>query len=441
MSKPKNFWITNAVFVTMDEKRTIRSGALLIENGVITEWRDRLPKGLTLKSKNVIDAQGSFILPGFIQTHVHLCQTLFRNHADDLELLDWLKEKIWPLESSHTAKSLRLSAEIGVQELLSSGTTCILDMATVRHTEAVLEVIEESGIRASVGKCLMDRTETCPKGLLEETATAIAEAIRIHKKWNGRAGGRIRISYAPRFAISCTDELLKRVAEIARDQDALIHTHASENRGEIEMVKKLTGLDNISYLDKVGVTKAPVVLAHCVWVDESQKKIIRDRNVAVSHCPTSNLKLASGVAEIPALRKMGITVGLGADGAACNNSLNMFQEMKLAALIQKPIHGPTAMPAHEVLEMATIEGARSLKWESEIGSIEIGKRADLISMDLSTPENAVVTESHQGKSKGTMLPSFESIASSVVYASGREHLNWTMVDGKVLFRRVPLTKE
>ncbi|MCM0605360.1 MAG: 5'-deoxyadenosine deaminase [Xanthomonadaceae bacterium] len=429
MSKTKNFWITNAVFVTMDEKRTVRSGSLFIEDGVITQWLDKLPKGLTIKSKNVIDADGTFILPGFIQTHVHLCQTLFRNHADDLELLDWLKEKIWPLESSHTAKSLRLSAEIGVQELLSSGTTCILDMATVRHTEAVLEVIEESGIRASVGKCLMDRAETSPKGLIEETAKAIAEAIRIHKKWNGRAGGRIRISYAPRFAISCTDELLKRVAEIARDQDALIHTHASENRGELQMVKQLTGLDNISYLDKVGVTKAPLVLAHCVWVDESQKKILCDRNVAVSHCPTSNLKLASGIAEIPKLRKMGITVSLGADGAACNNSLNMFQEMKLAALIQKPIHGPTAMPAHECLAMATIEGAKSLKWDKEIGSIEIGKRADLISLDLNTVENAVVGVI------GKSLPTFESIASSVVYASGREHVMWTMVDGKMVYTK------
>lgn len=428
MKTLKSFWIANAVFVTMDEKQTVRGGTLLVENGVIQEWRDRLPKGLTLKSKNVIDADGQYILPGFIQTHVHLCQTLFRNHADDLELLDWLKEKIWPLESSHTRKSLRLSAEMGVQELLSSGTTCILDMATVRHTEAVLEVIEASGIRASVGKCLMDRKETCPKRLIEETAQAIAEAVRIHKKWNGRAEGRIRISYAPRFAISCTDELLRRVAEIARDQNALIHTHASENRGELKMVRDLTGLDNISYLDKVGVTEAPLVLAHCVWVDESQKKIIRDRNVAVAHCPTSNLKLASGIAEIPALKKMGITVSLGADGAPCNNSLNMFQEMKLAALIQKPTHGPTAMPAHEVLEMATIEGARALKWEQEIGSIEIGKRADLIALNLSTPENAVISESRG-------LPTFEAISSSVVYASGREHVGWTMVDGKMVYER------
>ena len=428
MIRARDFWIAHATFVTMDADRSIKKGALHIIDGEIKEFRSTLPKGLTLKSKSVLDAKGQYILPGFIQTHIHLCQTLFRNRADDLELLDWLKQKIWPLEASHTRKTLKLSAEIGIHELLSSGTTCILDMATVRHTEAVLEAVEETGIRASVGKCLMDRRETCPDGLIEDTAASILEAVRIHKKWNGKARGRIRISYAPRFAISCTDSLLKEVAAIAKDQGALIHTHASENRGELQMVKELTGMDNVTYLDHVGITKAHTVLAHCVWLGESEKNLIRDRGVAVSHCPSSNLKLASGIAPIPDLRKKGITVGLGADGAACNNSLNMFQEMKLAALIQKPIHGPTSMPAHEVLEMATIEGARSLHWEQDIGSIEIGKRADLIALDLSTPENAVVIE--KGK-----LPTFAAIASSVVYASGREHVSWTMVDGKIVFKR------
>lgn len=427
MAQPKDFWITNAVFVTQDENRTVCGGALHIVDGVIADFAKALPAKIKKSRAKVIDAQGAFILPGFIQTHVHLCQTLFRNQADDLELLDWLIERIWPMEASHTRKTLRLSAQIGVRELLSSGTTCILDMGTVRHTDAICEVVEEMGIRASIGKCLMDRKETCPDELREDTQKALAEARALHKKWNGLAGDRIRISYAPRFAVSCTNELLKQVALTAHEQGALIHTHASENRGELELVKKLTGFDNIQYLQKMGLTNSDLVLAHCVWLTDDGKKILRDSGTAVAHCPTSNLKLASGIAPVPELRQMGITVSLGADGAPCNNNLNMFNEMRLAALIQKPILGPRTMKATEVLDMATREGARALRWDSDIGSIEIGKKADLIALNLDTDENAIVRD-------GKKLPTIEAIASSIVYSSNRDHVMWTMVDGQVVYQ-------
>src|SRR6185312_11964662 len=181
------------------------------------------------KKAKVIDAHGLTVLPGFVQAHVHLCQTLFRNQADDLELLDWLSKRIWPMESAHTEETLHTSALLGIYELLATGTTCLLDMGTVRHTESIFEAVKTSGIRASVGKCLMDHPETTPESLREPTRDALAEARVLFDRWNGHENDRIRVSYAPRFVISCTERLLTEVSRLAREQKALIHTHASEN--------------------------------------------------------------------------------------------------------------------------------------------------------------------------------------------------------------------
>ncbi|MDR3608924.1 MAG: 5'-deoxyadenosine deaminase [Oligoflexia bacterium] len=380
----------------------------------------RFPKGV-----EKIDATGLTILPGFVQAHVHLCQTLFRNLADDLELLDWLANRIWPMEAAHTEETLRASALLGIHELLSSGTTCILDMGTVRHTESIFEVVRKTGIRASVGKCLMDHPETTPTDLREPTRDALAEARALYERWNGTENDRIRVSYAPRFVISCTEQLLTEVARLAREQKALIHTHASENLKEIQLVKKLVDCENIEYLHQLGMTSERLVLAHCIWLKPNEKRILARSGTHVVHCPSSNMKLASGLAHIPDLRARGVNVALGADGAPCNNNLDQFREMRMAALLHKPGAGPKAMRAQEVLDMATRAGARALGWWDDIGSIEIGKKADLIALDLNTPTNAVPAGHEQDP---------EAIASSVVYSSSPAHLSWTMVDGRVLFK-------
>lgn len=428
--KTAEIWITNGILVTQDDKRRVLRANLRIIDGRIAEITKRTPKK-SAKLK-IIDARGATILPGFVQCHIHLCQTLFRNQADDLELLDWLSKKIWPMESAHTGETLSTSALLGIHELLSSGTTCILDMGTVRHTDAIYDAVKTSGIRASVGKCLMDHPLRNPKNLQEPTRRALDEAQTLFSEWNGRENDRIRVSYAPRFAISCTEELMKEVAALSKEQNAIIHTHANENRKEIEFVRKISGCSNIEYLRRMGMTSDRLVLAHGVWLDSHEVQTLKKSKTRIVHCPSSNLKLASGIAKVTELRKKGILVALGADGASCNNNLNAFQEMRLAALLQKPIHGPRAMPAQEVLDMATRDGAKALHWFDDIGSIEIGKKADLIALDLSSPENSV--PAHCLKTLDS-----NAFASSIVYATGAQHVRMTMVDGKVLFENGRVT--
>lgn len=421
-------WILNGTFVTQNSQRQVIKGHLFIKDGVIEKIQKSSPR---LKSgAKKIDASGKVVFPGFIQTHTHLCQTLFRNAADELELLDWLSKKIWKMEAAHSAQTLYVSALSGIYELLSSGTTCILDMATVRHTDAVFEAVKKSGIRANVGKCLMDHPDTTPPFLRESTENALNESIALFKRWHKKANDRIRVSYAPRFVVSCTERLLHDVNLLAKQQDALIHTHASENLKEIQLVKKMVGYENIEYLHQLGLTSDRLVLAHCIWLKPNEMEILENTRTNVTHCPSSNLKLASGLARVPEMRARNINVSLGADGAPCNNNLNQITEMRLAALIHKPGGGPKTLRAQEALDMATLHGAKALHWQDSIGSIECGKKADLTCFDLNQPENQV---SDLG-SKNHALSS-ESYASSLVYSSGPQHLQWTMVDGQVLFQK------
>ncbi len=421
-------WVSGAQIATQDSRRRVLRGCLRLIDGQIAQVTRSLPKRRSRESR-VLDASGLVILPGFVQAHVHLCQTLFRNQADDLELLDWLTKRIWLLEAAHSEETLRTSALLGIHELLASGTTCILDMGTVRHTEEIFEAVRESGIRANVGKCLMDHPTTTPAHLREPTRDAIAEAQALFDRWNGGANGRIRASFAPRFVLSCTERLLTEVGRAAAESRAIIHTHASENLREIQLVRKLVHCENIEYLHQLGLTSPRLVLAHCIWLKPNEKNLLRSTGTQVVHCPSSNLKLASGLAHVPDLRARGINVALGADGAPCNNNLSMFQEMRLAALIHKPGAGPRSMRAQEVLDMATRDGARALGWSDQIGSIEEGKKADLIALDLSRPENAIPAQLIR---RG--MPSAEAIASSIVYASQPAHLRWTMVEGRVLYK-------
>ena len=418
-------WILNGILYTQDPKRRVLRAHLRIVRGRIAAITRSKPSRIA-RGVRVVDAQGLTILPGFVQAHVHLCQTLFRNQADDLDLLDWLQKRIWKMEAAHNHSSLYTSALLGIHELLSSGTTCVLDMGTVRHTEAILEAVKKAGIRASVGKCLMDHPKTTPPSLRENTAAALKEACQLFDRWNGRENDRIRISFAPRFVVSCTEALMAGVERESRARGALVHTHASESLRELELVRKLVGCENIEYLHRLKLTSPRLVLAHCVWLKANEKKLLARTGTHVVHCPSSNMKLASGFAEIPALRKLGVNVALGADGAPCNNNLNMFQEMRLAALIHKPSSGPRSMRAREVLDLATLGGARALGWQADIGSIEVGKKADLIALDLGCLDNFLGPDQ-------ACDPDF--VASSVVYSSSPKHLRTTWVDGQPLFNR------
>ncbi len=365
-----------------------------------------------------IDAAGGYVLPGFIQTHIHLCQTLFRGCADDLTLMDWLRTRIWPMEAAHTPASLRAAARLACLELLRGGTTSILTMETVHDTDAVFEAVTEMGIRATVGKCMMDADAGVPARLREQTRGSLDESLALHTRWHGTSHGRIRAAFAPRFAVSCSRELLEAVASLSARELALVHTHASEQRDEIDIVRSRVGTGNIEYLAGTGLATPRLCAAHCVWVDEREQAILAERDVKVLHCPGSNLKLGSGIAPVPEMLARGICVSLGADGAACNNQLDMFSEMRLAATLQAMRRGPGALTARQALWMATRGGARALGLEAEIGSIEPGKRADLILVDRDRPH----------------LQPGPDPWSTLVYAARPADVRITMVEGEIVVR-------
>ncbi len=407
--------IRGGTLVTMNRDDAIVTGVLLIRDGRIAS----IGEDIVTTADVVIEAGDCAVVPGFVQTHVHLCQTLFRGAADDLALIDWLKRRIWPMEAAHSPASVRASARLGIAEMIKGGTTCALTMETVNHTVEAFRAAEETGFRATIGKCMMDKGDEVPSALREETANSIQESLALLEDWHGRADGRIRYCFAPRFAVSCTKELLTEVARLARERGVIIHTHASENRTEIEMVESETGERNIHYLDSLGLAGPNAALAHCVHLDDAEMETLLRTGTHVLHCPSSNLKLGSGIARITEMLERGISVSLGADGAPCNNRLDMFTEMRTAALLQKVSHGAEVLPARRVLRMATLDGARALGLENEIGSLEAGKRADVAIINLralhSTPRPA-------------------DIVSSIVYSAEASDVETVIIDGQIVMR-------
>jgi cytosine/adenosine deaminase-related metal-dependent hydrolase len=414
--------IQGAKVITLDSENSVFDGDVFVEDGRISALGPSLI-GRGYEDAEVIDGHGRLLLPGFVQTHVHLCQTLFRGAADDHSLIDWLTKRIWPMEAAHTAESIYASARLGIAELIRGGTTCALTMETVRHTDAVFIAVLESGFRATVGKCMMDKGDDVPEALREETDSSIAESLALLARWHGQGNGRISYCFAPRFAVSCTRELLERVAKLSRERGVMVHTHASENEDEIEIVERETGRRNIEYLNDVGLAASHVVLAHCVHLNSDEMEVLKRTGTHVSHCPSSNMKLGSGVAPIFEMLEQGISVSLGADGAACNNRLDMFTEMRTAALMQKAIHGAEALPALAILRMATIDGARALGLDEEIGTIEVGKRADLTLLNL----GALHTTPHPDP------------VSTIVYSAETSDVETVIIDGRVVMRSGQLT--
>jgi 5-methylthioadenosine/S-adenosylhomocysteine deaminase len=413
--------IRNATILTMNDALDIVAGSVSVRDGRIVSIGDEpaTPHDVT------IDAEGAYLLPGFIQTHVHLCQTLFRGSADDMPLLEWLRTRVWPMEAAHTPATLRASTRLAAAELLLSGTTSALTMETVHDTDVVFETLETMGLRAVVGKCMMDSDHDVPARLQERTQASIDESVALRKRWDGKANGRLRAAFAPRFAVSCSRTLLEAVADLSARDRVIVHTHASENRDEIAFVQRMSGLSNMEYLADTGLATPQLCTAHCVWVSDSEQALMAERGVKVMHCPSSNLKLGSGLAPVTEMRARGISVSLGADGAACNNRLDMFDEMRLAATLQAVRKAPGALTARDVLWMATREGARALSMDREIGSVEPGKRADLILVGRH--------HIHQAPDPDPW--------STIVYASRGSDVRLTMVDGEILARDFALVHQ
>jgi 5-methylthioadenosine/S-adenosylhomocysteine deaminase len=379
-SAPAVLAIRGATVVTMDALRTLVVADLLIDAegriAALASPDDHAP------AEHSIDATGQVIVPGLVQAHLHLCQTLFRGLAEDRPLLAWLRERIWPLEAAHDPDSLRASARLSIAELLLGGTTAILDMGTVHHTDALFETAAETGIRYTGGKALMDAGEGVPAGLFEPTAVALRESDQLANRWHERENGRLRYAYSPRFVLTATFDLLRSVGARARANQMLVHTHASEQREETDLVRQRFGVSNIQLLANLGLADTHACFAHCVWPEPEEFDVLASGGASVVHCPSCNLKLGSGVAPIADYLERGVNVALGADGAASNNRLDGWEELRLAGLLAKFRSGPATLPAVDLFEIATIGGARALGLDVDIGSIEIGKYADLAVLDL-----------------------------------------------------------
>jgi 5-methylthioadenosine/S-adenosylhomocysteine deaminase len=296
-------------------------------------------------------------------------------------------------------------------------------METVNYTAEAFRAAEASGFRATIGKCMMDKGEGVPSALHEEREASVRESLALLEEWHGRADGRLRYCFAPRFAVSCTRELLSEVSRLARERGVMIHTHASENITEIEMVERETGMRNVVYLDSLGLTGQDVALAHCVHLDDAEIDLLARTKTRVMHCPSSNLKLGSGIARVSEMLERGVEVSLGADGAPCNNRLDMLTELRTAALLQKVLAGTESLPARRALRMATIDGARALQLESEIGSLEVGKRADISIINLERLHTS---------------PSTSDTISMIVYAAQSSDVWTVLIDGQVVMREQKL---
>lgn len=406
------------LIVTADENNSIlKNTAVVFEDNLITEFIP-IDKLVLSAYEKIYLFENLTLVPGFVQTHIHLCQTLFRGLADDLELLDWLQKRIFPFENAHNYQSLKISAQLGINELLKGGTTTLLDMGTLHHQEVIFEELINSGMRAFAGNCMIDRNDLFPK-FSESTKWNLENTYQWAKNFHNSSKGKIKFGFAPRFVLSCSEELLKETKEMMKDFDGSIyHTHSSENKKEVETVRKLTGKENVEYFDSINILDDKTVLAHCIHLSDNEVNLLKNNHTRVSHCPSSNLKLGSGIANIPKLISNNISVSLGADGAPCNNSLSVFKEMHLSALIQKPIHGPTSMNAKDVFRLATIEGAKALHLQNEIGSIEIGKKADFVLLEIDKADQPIFND--------------ENIYSSIVYSSDKNNVKNVFIDGSLI---------
>ena len=401
--------------VALDGAGTVRRADIRVEDGVLRAIGGPFDE----PGAQRVDCTGALVLPGFVQTHVHLSQALFRGLAEEADLLLWLSRKIWPLEAAHDAASLVASARLGLAEMVRTGTTTICDMGAMAHADVLAETVEASGVRAVVSRLLMDQGDGVPAALVEPAERGLADARRLSERFDGAGGGRLRVALAPRFVLSCSRELLAAVAQRSRDTGCLVHTHLNESKNEMAATERALGRGAVPYFDELGLLSERFVAAHGVWLSAEERATLAARGARLTHCPSANLKLASGVCDAKALLDAGITVGLGADGIPCNNRADAFEEMRLAGLLSRYLHGESGLSSERIVRMATIEGARALGLDAITGSIEVGKRADLVVVDATG-------------TGGTVLAGGD-LYDALVYQMSAERVRAVCADGRLLF--------
>ena len=393
--------------VTQDpERRVLRNTSVRLNNGKIEEI-GKLP---TLAKDEVIDCDRKVLIPGLVNTHTHLSMTLFRGYADDLELRDWLEKKIWPLEARLDGQMCYQGALLGSLEMTRTGTTSFVDMYF--HMEDVSRAVEESGLRSILSLGIIDKSEK------EGTEKERSDTLKLLRHIRGKSNPLIEFAVGPHAPYTCGRETLLWSRDIAEKEGALINIHIAETRGEQAQSLKEGKGRVVEYLDKIGFLNDRVLAAHSDWLTKNEVKLYGKRGVRVAHCPVSNMKLAGGgTAPVPEMWEAGVAVGLGTDGPASNNGLDMFDTMKMTALTHKNARwDPTIMNAQRVFDMATLDGANCIQRENDLGSIEVGKRADLVLLDLKDPN---------------LIPihAKETVVSDLVYSANGYNVDTTIVEG------------
>ncbi|AJY75425.1 amidohydrolase [Paenibacillus beijingensis] len=403
--------IVNATVITVDESnRIIMDGAVAFKNGVIT-YVGATPEELELYDE-VIDGRHRYVLPGLINTHGHVGMSLLRGYADDLPLQTWLKEKIWPWEARFTDEHVRWGTGLSLIEMIRTGTTTFVDMYD--HNEAIAGIVAPSGMRAALCCGMIGSGDP---GVQDRK---LADAVSFAKDWHRQANGRISVMLAPHAPYTCTPHFISQIIDKAAQLQLPVHTHMSETNWEVELNVQQYGCRPVAHLHKLGMFERSALVAHAVHLTEEEIDLLAECNVRVSHNVVSNLKLASGVAPVPQMLARGISVSLGTDSSVSNNNLNLFEELKLAAIVHKgTTYDPLAVPAETALRMATRNGADGVFQSDSIGSIEIGKQADLIMIDAG---------------KANFQPAHNPV-SHVVYAANGLDVTDTIVAGKFLMRK------
>ena len=405
--------IKNAFILNSDNSES-KKQSLLIKNDIIAEISDEIDESNVDK---IIDAEGKILLPGLINTHTHLSMTLFRGLADDLSLDSWLNDHIWPMEANLNGDYCYIGALLGAVELIKSGTTTFSDMYF--YMEDVARAIDDAGIRAVLSYGMIDFGDE------ERRKNEINENLSLFKNCNGMADGRIKVFLGPHSPYTASEELLVQVRQLADEYNMGIHIHVSETEKEINESLDEKGLRPFEYLDKIGLLGPDVVAAHCVWLSDKEIEIIKKHDVKISHNPCSNMKLASGIAPISKLIENDICVSIGTDGASSNNNLDLIEELKTASLLQKvSTLDPKVLNSSQSLAMGTIEGAKALGLDSEIGSIEVGKKADIILIDTNS---------------ANMVPDSSSLSSNIIYSANGSNVDTTICNGKILMENKKLT--
>jgi len=417
--------IERGVVVTMDaSRRVIRDGAVMTEGPRIID----VGKTDDLRSKyapeHTIDASRKLVIPGLIDCHVHLAQALIRGCADDSALIDWLGKYVWPLQGNYTAEDGSVSAKLCMLEMIKSGTTSFIE--SMIHTrygfDGIAKALDESGMRGHLAKTIMDtpaygRKQMMHPGMIEDGEKSLAETIAMFQRWNGKANDRIRVWFGPRSLGACSKTLYERIAEEAAKRKASITMHLCEIQEDAKYARRKFKKGPVAFVNEVGLLSPRTVLAHAVWLTDRDIVTLSKTRTSVSHCPWSNTKLASGIARVPEMLNKGVNVALGCDGGPSNNSYDMITEMKLAASIHKVrLHDPTTMPAERVLEMATVGGARATGMQDQLGTLEPGKLADIVLVNLDSVH---------------MVPN-NNYVSDLVYAGSGADVDTVIIDGKIV---------